>query len=59
MAMRQKAEVQPGTADQRTKIADQPMANTPSARAKYALAWVICSREGVWTFVMRAFWSGA
>jgi hypothetical protein len=38
MAMRQKADVQPGTADQRTKSADQPMANTPRARTRYALA---------------------
>jgi len=59
MVMRQKADVQPGTADQRTNSADQPMANTPSARTRYALAWLMCSREGAWTFVMRAFESGA
>jgi hypothetical protein len=30
--MRQNADVQPGTPDQRTKSADQPMAKTPIAR---------------------------
>ena len=36
MAMRQKADVQPGTPDHRTNSADHPIAKTPSASTAYA-----------------------
>jgi hypothetical protein len=47
IVIRQKADVQPGTPDQRTKRADHPMANTPRPRIAYALVWALPGEEAV------------